>query len=454
MSNKIKAVAALCILGILLPINVSGQKCKNEYRDVLKIKYGRQARVIPDRDVYYPDDVLRFVCPKGFKFQSSYYQRFKGMWITCLRVFEGFHRWDEHWPICRGPLENVTCENEYFTAAAHGRHWQNETVNEFHALYSPMQAKYRYGQTLRFKCPLNSQIHRTSGLTVMTTSCSEDAKWSQEWPMCKGRTCPYMYIKNGIINDKHKKLSPGITLDIKCKRGFYLWGPNHTTCLSTLRWSGPPQDCVTLRQFRKNCESKKKIMRIRHIGFRAQPYCYYIPIVPTTSNQIIAVGISIPMVVGFIIFIAAASCYVRKQRIKFARERELYLRQEQRKNLILKTLPSYEEVIKSKPTCPPPTFEEIFDVETRNPEEHTLLVVHQHSREQFTDSGIDAPPQYIESELDLQDDLPPHYSENVSLERDRSTSQDTVTDPPSYTEECTFSNNVMEPQLQQSTVGL
>ena len=90
-----------------------------------------------------------------------------------------------------------------------------------------------------------------------------------------GRTCKYKYVKNGIINDKNKKLSVGIKLDIICTDGYYLWGPNRTTCLDNLEWSGYPQECVTLHKFRRNCEMDKRVMKMKHVGYQQQPYCYY-----------------------------------------------------------------------------------------------------------------------------------------------------------------------------------
>ena len=68
------------------------------------------------------------------------------------------------------------------------------------------------------------------------------------------------------------------------------------------------------------------------------------------------------MAVGFIIFIVTASFYVKHQRIKMARERASYIRQEHRHNRLLLSLPSYEDAVKSKPTTPPPSFEETFGI--------------------------------------------------------------------------------------------
>lgn len=387
-------VGALFIIG-------EGQKCQNEYRYVMTIKYGRKARVNPDREVYFPEDVVRFKCPAGYHFQSPYYRAHQEMWIQCLKG----HHWLENWPICRGPLENVTCENEYYNAERHGRHWQNQTVNEFHALYSPRRSHYRYGETLRFKCPPYSKIYRTSGLTVMTTRCLENTKWSKEWPMCKGRTCQSLYVKNGEFNDKHKKLSVGITLHIKCDPGYYLWGPNKTTCLSNLAWSGAPAECVTLREFKSNCEKDNKVMR-----YSDHPWCFQYERTLTPSNHYkIAVGISVPMAIGFIIFIVTASLYVKHQRIKMARERASYIRQEHRHNCLLKSLPSYDEAIKSIPSTPPPTFEETFSAAADNTEDHQLLAAQ--DRDYFTEAIVELPPQYSEDVPYSDLDLPPQYSE-------------------------------------------
>lgn len=86
-----------------------------------------------------------------------------------------------------GPLENVTCENRYNTAETHGRHWLNQTVNEFHAHFTPKLPAYQYGKTLRFSCPEGTSLFNTHGLTVMTTACLKDGEWTREWPMCKGK---------------------------------------------------------------------------------------------------------------------------------------------------------------------------------------------------------------------------------------------------------------------------
>lgn len=90
-----------------------------------------------------------------------------------------------------------------------------------------------------------------------------------------GQTCKYKIVENGIINDENKKLSVGVKLTIRCKPSFFLWGPNETTCLESLAWSGYPQECVTLEKFRKNCEMDKRVMKIRYEGHRKMPYCYY-----------------------------------------------------------------------------------------------------------------------------------------------------------------------------------
>ena len=83
-----------------------------------------------------------------------------------------------------------------------------------------------------------------------------------------------------------------------------------------------------------------------------------------SNHYKIAVGISVPMAIGFIIFIVTASFYVKHQRIKMARERASYIRQQHRQNRLLLSLPSYEDAVKSIPVTPPPTFEETFGTET------------------------------------------------------------------------------------------
>jgi len=213
--------------------------------------------------------------------------------------------------------------------------------------------------------------------------------------------------QNGIINDKNKKLSVGVKLDILCEPDHFLWGPNQTTCLSTLEWSGYPQECVTLEKFRLNCEMDKRVMKIRNEGLRQIPYCYYKHIERGSNHYKIAVGISVPMAIGFIIFIVTASFYVRHQRIKMARERAAYIRHQHQQNRMLSSLPSYEDAIKSKPNVPPPTFEETFGTDMVSTE-NNLLLQSEDPPSNYRETDIDLPPQYNETSTI---DSPPEYVE-------------------------------------------
>lgn len=68
-----------------------------------------------------------------------------------------------------------------------------------------------------------------------------------------GHTCEPLEIKDAIITDGGMKLSPGVVVNITCHPGYYLWGINHSTCSSSLRWTGYPQECVTLEKFKQYC---------------------------------------------------------------------------------------------------------------------------------------------------------------------------------------------------------
>ena len=84
-----------------------------------------------------------------------------------------------------------------------------------------------------------------------------------------------------------------------------------------------------------------------------------IPHVSSKVNIHLVIGIGIPVCIALVVSIIAGTMYVRNVRLSRANaERILSIRFNRNDEVLCFMLPTYDEAVKSKPTAPPPSFEE------------------------------------------------------------------------------------------------
>jgi len=352
--------------------DVGRSKCLQRYYALaLKLNFiGELASVKLMHDYKY-SVMVRFTCPKYFQFGEKWKSSYNRVNVIVPCSSAGSFLNPQIWPVCRGAYENVTCSNEYFYSnTSYGKHWLKETKNLFHANYKPVQKSYEYKYNLQFTCPHGLELHEARGLSVMTTTCKKDGGWTKEWPRCKGNTCSKIFIENAIIKDEDRRYDIGVKLHISCEQGFHLWGSNTTTCKSDFTWSGYPGECVTLEEYQRKC--KKYGKKLRYSSNTLECYAEPTKTQPTYSHfkYELAFGIGIPACLAVVVFTIFAILYVRHQRNLFflrshndsgveGEPRAIYNRE-----MVQLILPTYDEAMESKPTTPPPTFEETFRLDS------------------------------------------------------------------------------------------
>ncbi|XP_065661301.1 P-selectin isoform X4 [Hydra vulgaris] len=336
-------------------------KCKNSYVELQRLNktlIGPLPIYENKKEKYAYEERVTFRCPPGYHLSAASLQ-FYGEAIYTVCLIEGL--WSHPWPSCRGVNENVTCENEYMINPSNHRLKPSE--NEVRAMYSDHRLLYPHQFTIKFHCPKDMTLLNTNGLSVMVSSCGDNGVWTREWPMCQGNICPYFSITNGNVTESYSKRSVGLTLNITCESGYYLWGKNTTECLSSLKWSSVAE-CIPMETFKRYCEKKRATMRISIENGTLIPYCQITPLA-TAKSSIGIVGISVIIVLVILCLLVGAFLIVRRHRQQILQTVNLQNSEHNNYNETnCLVLPSYEEVQKIKYDMPP-SFEEIFGSEEK-----------------------------------------------------------------------------------------
>lgn len=347
---------ALALFSFLFVRGADGTLCLNMFGSGhVKPKIGRHAIVEPWHDRYYLQTEIEFHCPKDYYFDDVYFKNYEKIWLKCHN-----YGWSGVWPTCRGKYENVTCPNEYIFARHFNKSWLNETPNRKHSLYSTTSNYYSHLSILKFKCPSGMNFLGAKGLVVMQSTCQETGEWSKEWPMCKGHTCSPYRLENAVTGNENRLFLPGTMVYIKCWPGYYLRGLNWSVCRDDLSWSGF-RECVTYDEYVRLCRQSGDIFES---GPKGEPRCRSRVIdyedirrKENDKSKRITLGSAIPLSALFVIFLTLSSLYVRRLRTRNGML-ALAIRHQNRDHAIEMFLPTYEDAQKSKPTTPPPSFEE------------------------------------------------------------------------------------------------
>jgi len=386
--------------------------CKNRMDEIEdKLKVGLLPSIEPRNRIYNPSDHIKFSCPDDYLLEV-HGKRSKYLWYKCT-VFGVWNR--EQWPVCRGPYENVTCHNEYLFTRQSEKSWLNPTPNFKHALYKPPNQKiFKHLTVINFQCPSGMNFRGTKGLVIMQSKCGSNGDWTREWPMCQGNTCsPYRLI-HGTSGTEDRLFSPGTSVQIKCHTPhFHLWGTNTSTCANSLTWSGSTErDCITMSRFRSRCVKKGRMFETRHNNIHGylEPVCHARRVShyeemrreEAEGTRRIILASAVPLSVLFFIFLTISSVYVYRLRRR-NRMLSYAIRYQNEDNVIQMFLPSYEDALKSKPTTPPPSFDESCSLLPPNERTFSLSSSSSHHHENESSSprassslrAPSSPPPYV-----------------------------------------------------------
>ncbi|KAB5546548.1 hypothetical protein PHYPO_G00073380 [Pangasianodon hypophthalmus] len=157
---------------------------------------------------YKYNNLVRYKCNKGYRMEGSDF-------LTCKE--DG---WDPPPPQCTV----ITCL---------------EPPAIDNGLFDPLKELYEYGQTVTYSC---HEGFRLSGAS--TIACTDDGTF-QTSPQCQEITCDLPFITNANISGSSPTYRYGVSVQIRCNKGYRIVGSDNLTCTEH-GWNPSPPQCIVL----------------------------------------------------------------------------------------------------------------------------------------------------------------------------------------------------------------